>query len=248
MRAAMRELPFGLVLKAALIAGVVAGLVVASFHYVATEPVIEQAIALEEQLHTGDGHGATEEPLVSRDFQRAGLFLGFLLYGTTWALLFAAVFGVAQRWLPAVSAPQRGLLLAALGYWSVALLPFLKYPANPPGVGDPDSITLRQTLYLGFLALSVASAAAAIAAGRSVSRMQAAGRSRGRAVAVAASVLMVFAAGLLLAMPGNPDPIEMPLDLVAHFRVLSLAGLTLFWTVLGATFGLLVRRERPVVP
>src|SRR5207244_4115068 len=78
-----------------------------------------------------------EMPIVSRDVQKLGLFLGWFLYAVGWACLFGAIYFLAQKWLPGSATWQRGLAMAALAYWAIALLPFLKYPANPPGVGDP---------------------------------------------------------------------------------------------------------------
>jgi hypothetical protein len=34
------------------------------------------------------------------------------------------------------------------------LIPSLKYPANPPAVGNPDTIYYREILYVGFIAIS----------------------------------------------------------------------------------------------
>src|SRR5918912_1320475 len=104
-----------------------------------------------------------EEPMVSRELQKVGLFVGFLIYGLTWSLLFGAVFSVVQRWLPGSTVFKRGALLASAAFWAVALFPFLKYPANPPGVGDPETITFRQSMYLLILLLSVAGTAIAFA-------------------------------------------------------------------------------------
>ena len=116
----MRPLPLGTILKAAIIAGVLAGLTVAVFHLIVTEPIIDQAIALEEQqAHGAGGH---EEPIVSRRVQKGGLILGYLLYGLTWALPFGVVYQVAQRWLPADSRMKQGLLLVFIAYWSVSLV------------------------------------------------------------------------------------------------------------------------------
>src|SRR2546422_745625 len=54
--------PFGAVIKAALIAGVVAGLLVATVQFVWTEPIVDRAIVLEEQLHGADrSHAETEQ-------------------------------------------------------------------------------------------------------------------------------------------------------------------------------------------
>ena len=92
----MRELTLGRVLLYAVIAGLAAGLLVTIFHAIVTEPVIDRAIALEEQAAANNPMPATdqhEEPIVSRAFQKsAGLLLGYALYGLTWALFFTLVF------------------------------------------------------------------------------------------------------------------------------------------------------------
>jgi predicted cobalt transporter CbtA len=225
-------LTLGAVMRAALIAGVLAGLTAAVFHFVLTEPLIDRAITLETLRHQAEGTYA--EPVVSRGTQQAGLFVGYVLYGVTWSLLFGAAFHLVQRWLPGSTPLRRGLILALLGYWSVALLPGLKYPANPPGVGDPETIGYRQALYLGLLALSVAGTAVAVLA---------AYRAR-RGWWPSAAVLVVVAGLVFLVLPGNPDTIGMPADIVRPFQLLSDAGLTLFWAVMGLAFGLLLPRER----
>ena len=219
-----------------------AGLTVAVFHLIVTEPIIDQAIELEEQQ--AHGAGDHEEPIVSRRVQKGGLVLGYLLYGLTWALPFGVVYQLAQRWLPADSRMKQGLLLAFFAYWSVCLLPFLKYPANPPGVGDPDTIGYRQGLYAGFLALSVAAVALSIWLGRYVARAQ--GTRRGPWFPMGAC-LVILSTGLYMLMPSNPDEVTMPADLVRNFRGLSLLGLTLFWAVLGFLFSKLLGRRRILV-
>ncbi len=238
----MGTLPLGAILKAALIAGLLAGLTVAVFHLVVTEPIIDQAIALEQQqAHGADDH---QEPIVSRRAQKAGLVIGYLLYGLTWALPFGVVYQLAQRWLPADSRTKQGLLLAFLAYWSVCLLPFLKYPANPPGVGDPDTIGYRQALYVGFLALSVAAVVLSIWLGRYLTRSRA--MRQGPWMPIGACLVIVSAV-LYLLMPSNPDEVTMPADLMRNFRALSLLGLTLFWAVLGFLFGKLLGKQRVLV-
>jgi predicted cobalt transporter CbtA len=228
-------LPLGTILKAAIIAGLLAGLTVAVFHLVVTEPIIDQAIAMEEQqAHSGGDH---EEPIVSRRVQKGGLVLGYLLYGLTWALPFGVVYQLAQRWMPVKSRMARGLLLAFLAYWSVCLLPFLKYPANPPGVGDPDTIGYRQTLYASFLALSMVVAALSPWLGHATARALGV---RGTPWIPIGVCLLILSTAVYAVMPSNPDAVAMPADLVRNFRVLSFAGLTLFWIVLGFLFGKLL--------
>ena len=50
-------------------------------------------------------------------------------------------------------------LVGAIGYVSVVLVPFLKYPATPPAVGDGDTIAQRTLLYFTYLLVSLIAAA-----------------------------------------------------------------------------------------
>lgn len=231
------SITLGSALKRALLAGLAAAIVVSVFHLIVTEPVIDRAIGLEEQMNPTH---ADEEPIVSREAQKAGLVLGLVLYGAIWALLFGVVYHLTQGWLPASTAWGRGLLLAVMGYLSVALLPFLKYPANPPGVGDPETITYRQSLYVGLLVLSVAEVWLAAAVARYAQKR---GVQNLIAWSAALGFVVVFAAIVYALLPANPDPVAMPEDVLTAFRGLSLAGLTLFWAVLGIAFAALSRRS-----
>ena len=230
----------GAVVGAALVAGLLAGLAVGLFHFFATEPVIQQAIDLEEALAQA-GHAGSAPEVVGRPAQRFGLILGFLVYGLCWGLLF----GLAAWFLARLSG-QRWLLravgLALVGYWAFGIFPQLKYPANPPGVGDPETIGYRQGLYFGFLALSCLTVLLAAVVYRDLGRLGGRwARPTVRAPLVAGLYLIavLVLAGLL---PGNPDPVPLPPDLVTAFRWLTLAGVTLFWLVLGATFAALAGR------
>ncbi len=219
------------VLGAAVLAGLIAGAVTSAFHFVLAEPVIERAIEQEKQ--TKMVHGANSEaPIVSRTVQRRGLVVGLLIYGAVWGALFGVLYLVLesrrQLWDPRV----RGWLLAVVVGWAVAWFPFLKYPANPPGVGESATVVHRQILYVGFIVLSAAGAAIAFL-------VHARGAPGGaRAVLI---LYAVYAVALYLAMPTNPDPVRMPAGLVWTFRAISLAGLVLFWLALGTSFRWLAR-------
>ncbi len=227
----------GAVLKAAVLAGLIAGLAAAAFHSLLIEPVIDRAIELEERRSQAEGKEA-KAPVVDRPLQRVGLVVGFLLYGAVWGALFGTLFHVTRVWQPAAwTGATRGLLCAALAGWSVAVFPFLKYPANPPGVGDPGTIGYRQGLYFGFIGLSVVGTTLAVGVQRLLSHPSAL-PSRGRLRwAPALALYAVYSAAAYTAMPANPDPVRMPAQLVWTFRAISLAGLALFWVVLGGAFG-----------
>jgi Probable cobalt transporter subunit (CbtA) len=125
--------------------------------------------------------------------------------------------------------------------WSVAVLPFLKYPANPPGVGETETIAYRQGLYFGFLGLSAVGTALAVGIYRWLKRsasFEPAGR---MPAALAVAVYAIFVIVAYLVMPANPDPVEIPAELVWPFRVVAFLGLLLFWAVLGGAFIWLLR-------
>ena len=142
------------VLAAALLAGVLAGLFVAAFHEIATEPVLQRAIDLETILKKASGQLAAPE-VFSRPIQRIGLFIGYLLYGIGWG----ALFGVVACLLPLVTrmslSVKQGLGLIVVSCWTVGIFPQLKYPPNPPGVGESATINFRQEVYLAILLLSI---------------------------------------------------------------------------------------------
>ena len=233
-------LSFTGILKSALLAGVIAALVVAAFHYVITEPIIEQAVALEQLSDS-----SMEPPVVSRDVQRVGLFVGWVMYGVTWALLFSVVFQLTRGFFSAASLRRRALIVAAAALWAVCLLPFLKYPANPPGVGEPETIGYRQALYVGMLILSIAGTVVAALVARFAAK-----RAPQPWAPWAASVgfLAVYSLAVWLFMPNNPDPINIPSWLVEQFRIRSAIGLVLFWIVMGPAFAFFAYRASQARP
>ena len=224
----MRALRTALV--SAIVAGLIGGAMASAFHEFFTEPVIDRAIAAEAERAAAQPGHHDEEPVVSRRGQKIGLVVGLLVYGAIWGLLVGLAIHATRGWTPgAWSLARRGAVLVGLLGWAVAIFPFMKYPANPPGVGEPDSIGYRQTLYMGFMALSVLGLALATAIRR---------RTGGRLVP--ALFYVAWALGIYFLMPLNPDPVPLSGAIVRPFRALSLAGLVIFWVVLGtalAVFG-----------
>jgi hypothetical protein len=222
----------GGVLRPAIVAGLVAGLLASVFHQVLTEPVIDRAIAAEEARAAAQaGHGH-DEPVVSRGGQKVGLVAGLLLYGVIWGLLVGVAVYATRGWVPAGwSLGRRGLVVAALVGWSVALFPFLKYPGNPPGVGEPGTIGYRQVLYLGFIVLAVVGLAVAASVRQRTGRI------------APVAFYAVWALGLYALMPPNPDPVQISEAILRPFRTLSLAGLIVFWTAFALVLAYLGRQR-----
>lgn len=214
----------GNVLLRGALAGAVAGLLTSLFHLLLTEPLLERAIALE-----GAGGGP-----VSREVQKyLGGPAGQVLFGISMGVFF----GLAYRVLPSTAAAWRRATGLAFGAWLViALIPQLRYPANPPGVGDPETIASRTSSYLLTYALGVVVVCGGYAALRELHRRGWSEPARHVLVAVVALVIVGTAYALL---PDSGDAVDAPADLVWEFRLSALGGLTLFFAALGAVFGAL---------
>ncbi|HEV7686262.1 MAG TPA: CbtA family protein, partial [Acidimicrobiia bacterium] len=163
------------VIVGAILAGVVAGLAASVLLTFTAEPVIDRAIALEESHHASEPNAAVEPELVSRRQQKGlGRFAAYGLGGGAYGVLFGMAFLALRR--PSAPAPAgtrpedafgRAVRAAALMAGAFTVMPFLKYPPNPPGVGDPATLAERQWKYLALIFLSlVVLAAAARLSGR----------------------------------------------------------------------------------
>lgn len=223
------------------LAGALAGLTTSVLAYFLLEPVLDRAIALEGP---SDGEGP-----VSRTTQKLlGLPAGFVLTGIALGLLF----GLAYRVLPSrAGAWQRALGLGVGAFLALAAVPQLRYPANPPGVGDPETITERTSSYLLAVALGLLVVAGAYATLRTLADRGVAAPVRQAAVGVVAVAVVALGWALL---PSSGDAVNAPADLVWDFRVRSLGVLLVLYVSLGAVFGALTLRAerraggRPAVP
>ncbi|MGW0749832.1 CbtA family protein [Streptomyces sp. NPDC002587] len=228
-----------------MLAGLLAGVAAFLVAYLLGESKVDAAIAIEEAGHlaAGHDHGAEEAP-VSRALQAtAGLGTGVLLYGVALggiaALVFCYALGRIGRFGPRATA---ALVTGGL-FVTVTLVPFFKYPANPPAVGDPETAARRTALYLLMIALSALLAAGALILGRRLAPKL--GDWNATVVAAASFVLAV---GISYAfLPGiNEVPSDFPAALIWDFRLASLAIQAALWTTFGLAFGFLA--ERALVP
>lgn len=172
--------------------------------------------------------------MFSRGTQQAGGALAALVWGLCLGLVLAVAYVVLRRQLATTSDWRAAVTVAGIGFLTVNLVPFLKYPGNPPGVGDPTTIGRRTTLYLLMVAWSVVSTAAAWRAARWLDGRGWDDHLRLPAVAGLYAALVVLG---WAALPGSPDLVGAPATLVWHFRLTSLGGTATFWAVAGTVFG-----------
>jgi predicted permease len=224
-------------LVTSVIVGAIAGLLWGGFNNIFTVPVMERAIVLEEEraaAETLPAPTAAEEPStdVSLGLQRIGFALGTAGYGAIFGLFFAAGFVLLHRAAPNWPIIWVALTVGALGFWSISLFPFIKYPLNPPGVGDEGTLLARQLGQTLFMLISGAAVAVAIDLFRRVNENIAEFSSRRTWYGLTLVIYVVLAVVMVLVFPGNPDPVPVPIDLLELFRTLTMIGHFITWALL----------------
>ncbi|GAU71014.1 hypothetical protein SSP35_25_00510 [Streptomyces sp. NBRC 110611] len=222
-----------------MLAGLAAGLPALVTAYLLGEPHVDAAIAFEE-AHS-HAHG-DEVEVVSRAMQStAGLATGILVYGVALGGIAALVFCFLLGRIGRFSTRATAALLAA-GALLVYLVPFLKYPANPPAVGDPDTIGQRTALYFLMMLLGILLAVGATLLGRRL-----APRLGNWYATVAGGAAFVVAIGIAYAfLPAYDNvPHGFPGTLLWQFRLSTLAVQLVLWTAFGLVFGHLAERVVP---
>ncbi|MGH9921675.1 MAG: CbtA family protein [Nitrososphaerales archaeon] len=216
-----------------LLAGVISGLVYGGINLLAAEPFIDQAIGIEIQNLINEGEEVDMDEITQyRLWQKGGLVVAGLILGVSFASLYAIVYGYARKSLPGSSEVRKSLLLASIIWFTIFMIPFLKYPGNPPAVGDPETIYYRESLYIAFIAISGLGALGFAFLYRKMSSMKA---RKFIVPALYAAYIIPF----YFIMPPNPDAIMVPMELVTNFRIVTAITATIFWVILGITFGAL---------
>jgi predicted cobalt transporter CbtA len=236
-----------------MIAGMVAGLLAFGVAKVSGEPQVDRAIAFEEahsksepQAHTdmagmaGPTQGSGEEELVSRAVQSTtGLLTAVVVYGSAMGGLFAITFAFLYGRVGDIGPRMLALLLALAAFTVIYYMPSLKYPANPPAVGEPATIGYRTGLFFLMILISLGGLVFAVATGRRLAAKYGALN----ATLIGAGL---FAAIIVIAQLVLPDVNEVPADFPAvvlwRFRMASLGMQVLMWTTLGLVFGRLAER------
>jgi hypothetical protein len=227
-----------------MLTGILAGLLTFGFLKLYGEPQVDRAIAFETQMdeakaaaERAKGMKVEEEPeLVSRKMQASiGLFTAVMVYSTAFGGLFALVFAFAYGRMPGASTPRGiSLLLAAIGFVAIYVVPNLKYPANPPSIGNPATIGIRTALYFGMIAISIAAMACSVSLKRLL--LPRFGDWNATVMAAAFYIVLVIIAGRVLPAV-NEVPEGFPATVLWNFRMASLGAQAIMWTTLAFVFG-----------
>lgn len=226
-------------LRRGILVGALAGLLAGGFAFAFGEPLVQDAVDLEAAAAARAGGPGSPvaggDALIGRSGQRAGLFLAALLYGACVGTVFALAFAVVRGRGVARDDWQLSIRLAAGLFGALVLLPFLKYPANPPAVGNPETIGERTGLYLVMLAGGLLALVAAARVMWSV-RPDAA---PWRRPVYGAGTFAALAGFLVLVLPGIDEvPAGFPASQLWEFRLSSLGTQAVLWSVLGVGYGI----------
>jgi len=222
-----------------IVSGAIAGLILAGMNLVVVEPFIDKAVSLETSKAVAAGEKVDiSEQNSYRIWQKSGSFIAGSILGMAFGSLLGIVYAFIRSYLPFSGDIKRAVFLSLVICLVLFVVPSLKYPGNPPAVGNPDTIYVRESLYLGFLAVSAVSA---LGLGILFYRFRDVRHIR----IVIPLVYAVIMSSAFVLFPPNPDKVSIPMDLVGSFRIAS--GLTMvgFWAVLGVIFGSLWNRFRP---
>lgn len=238
-----------------LLAGAVGAVLAFVFARLCAEPVIGRAIAFEDgRADAQNAHGVHEHgaELFTRTVQaNAGLGFGVLIFGLAMGALFAVLFSVVYARANDAQPQSLSLLLAAGAFGAVYVVPFLKYPPNPPAVGQSDTIGARTGWYLVMVLSSVVLAIGAVWLARRLAARF--GAWNGRLPAAGTYLVAVVVVAVLLpSVDETPGPLRdatgaiiypgFPADVLYEFRLVSLATQLVLWAGIGLVFSVLASR------
>ena len=231
----------GIFILIVLLSGCFAGTIYGTLNLIIVEPYLDDAINIENQnlFSSGeeiDGPQFWVEYYEYRSWQKGGQILAGAILGTSIGSLFGIVYALSKKSLPSRNNIGKTLILAGLMWFTLFVIPFLKYPANPPTVGDGETVVLRGILYLTLIAVS---GFLAIGFYQIFKRLKAKNR-----------ILPIIGYGVLISMvffimPENPDEISTSMELVNGFRAVAFLTGTIFWFTLALFLGVFWQKTNP---
>ena len=156
-----------------------------------------------------------------------------------------------MKGLKGVGPRRLSVLLAAAAFVAVYLVPFVKYPPNPPAVGQSDTIGMRTGWYLVMVLASVVLAVAAVMLARRLSIRV--GAWNGRLLATGSYLAAIAVVRVVVpTVDETPEPLRdasgaiiypgFPADVLYEFRILSLGTQLVLWATIGLVFATLAGR------
>ncbi|WP_020658653.1 CbtA family protein [Amycolatopsis benzoatilytica] len=258
-----------------LLAGALGGLLAFAFAWIFAESPIQAAIDYESgrdeaQAALDKAAGLPVEHAGHEVFSRAvqgnlGIGIGMVLFGVAMGMLFAVAYTVLLGRVGRIRARVLAVLVSGSGFLALYLVPFLKYPANPPAIGHEATIGARTGLYLTMVVGSVLFLVVAVLLGKRLAPRL----GSWNATLVAGASFVVLSAILMTVLPSlgslaanaaeyGPQASETPLplkapggqivypgfpaDTLVSFRLYSVLAQVVLWTTIALVFGPLAER------
>jgi len=216
-----------------LVSGAFAGFIHGTVNFAIVEPYLDQAIGIENQnlFASGEEEDTPEfwaEYEGYRVWQKSGQIVAGVILGMSVGSLFGIVFALSRNSLPGNNVIKKAVILSGIMWFTLYIIPFLKYPANPPTVGDGETVVLRAILYISFIAISGLGA---------ITFYKLSKKFQNKKKLVSLAGYAIFITAVFFVMPENPDEITAPMNLVNEFRIMSVLGVTSFWVSVGLILG-----------
>ncbi|MEA2148782.1 MAG: hypothetical protein QOD69_612 [Solirubrobacteraceae bacterium] len=222
-----------------MLAGLLGGVLAFAFAYAFGEPQVQAAIDFEDHLRLLAHEPASTE-VVARGTQRTlGLLTGLVAIGVALGGLLALVFSWAYGRVGPLGARATAALLALGAYLTITVVPFTKYPANPPTVGNPDTIDRRTAVFVAMICITILAFVAAARIRRGLAGRLGAWNA---GIAAALAFVAVVAVAELILPAVHETPAGFPADVLWRFRVSSLGINAVLWASIGLGFGMLAER------
>lgn len=224
-----------------LFSGAISGALLGLINQSMVEPFIDKAIGIETQKQVNAGKIIDfAQQSQYRIYQKEGEIVAATVLGISLASLFGVVFVYSRSSLAGSNNKKKALILAGLMFFVLFLVPALKYPANPPAVGNPATIYYRESLFIGFIAVSGFSTLGLALLYRKLGKNQSK-----RKIGIPLIIYAAIMIGAYLVFPPNPDKITIPMDLIMSFRIASVFTTSIFWGLLGIIFGAFWDKFKP---
>lgn len=186
-------------------AGAAGGAAAALFIRFVTETSIEAALRFEDAV--GLGLAVGDPGRFSRGTQTWGGMLAAVVFGVLLGVVLGVLVAVFHHRLTGRNEFERIAKVALAGFVGVTLIPALKYPPNPPAVGDPDTVGDRSTEYM---LLVLASVVVVFAAWRLWGWLGEQGWDGAPRFLAGGGAFVLLVTFLLLAWPATPDAVVPP--------------------------------------
>ena len=228
-----------------LLSGAIAGTLLGLINQVVVEPYIDKAIGIQDQVAINARQ--VIDPVQEshyRMWQKGGEIVAATIYGISLSALFGVVFAYSRnsKLLPRSNNKVKAIVLAGIMFFVLFLVPSLKYPANPPGVGDPRTIYLREDLYVGFILSSGFTALGLAFVYRKFENNNSLRSKKKLMLPLIYAMVMVIA---YVSFPPNPDKVTIPMDLLTSFRIAGAFTIGIFWWLMAVILGTFWDKLKP---